>query len=300
MTRLPFPRIKRSGLEERPSVRASKNFHRHCPVPLYFNSAHERKAMDKYSEALLRSSIIHPSSSPDGAVFFFVGQKDGSLQPCIDYSSLNDITIKNHDILIFYPDLATHQRHVRQVLIRLLENKLYVKAEKCDFDASSVSFLGYVISANHIMMDPEKSVFEWTPKAEEAFTIAPILTVPDPVLQFMVEVDASNKGVGAVLYQRSATENCIHPCAYLSRKLTPAERNYDMGNRELLVIKIALEEWRHCLEGAEQSFIVWTNHKNLEYLKSAKTLNSRQARHFSLAGSGSRFPTGRGHAEHQA
>ncbi|KAI3369659.1 hypothetical protein L3Q82_024505 [Scortum barcoo] len=59
---------------------------------------------------------------------------------------------------------------------------------------------------------------------------------------------------------------------FLSRKLTPAaERNYDVGNKELLVaINVALKEWRHWLEGAEQPFIVWTDHKNLEYLKSAK------------------------------
>ncbi|KAM3850576.1 A disintegrin and metalloproteinase with thrombospondin motifs 14-like [Diretmus argenteus] len=43
-------------------------------------------------------------------------------------------------------------------------------------------------------------------------------------------------------------------------------------------VKLALEEWRHWLEGAEKLFIVWTDHKNLAYLQSAKRLNSRQAR----------------------
>lgn len=51
-----------------------------------------------------------------------------------------------------------------------------------------------------------------------------------------------------------------------------------MGNRELLAVKMALEEWRHWLEGAELPFIVWTDPKNLEYLRTAKRLNSRQAR----------------------
>lgn len=51
-----------------------------------------------------------------------------------------------------------------------------------------------------------------------------------------------------------------------------------MGNRELLAVKLALEEWRHWLEGAELPFIVWTDHKNLAYIQSAKRLNSRQAR----------------------
>jgi hypothetical protein len=39
-----------------------------------------------------------------------------------------------------------------------------------------------------------------------------------------------------------------------------------------------MEEWRHFLEGAEHSFEVWTDHKNLEYFRSAKKLNRRQAR----------------------
>ncbi|XP_077456638.1 uncharacterized protein LOC144074205 [Stigmatopora argus] len=47
---------------------------------------------------------------------------------------------------------------------------------------------------------------------------------------------------------------------------------------ELLAVKMALEEWRHHLEGASQPFTVLTDHKNLEYLKSARRLNPRQAR----------------------
>jgi len=70
----------------------------------------------------------------------------------------------------------------------------------------------------------------------------------------------------------------MHPCTYLSLRLTPAERNYDVGNRELLAVKVALEEWRHWLEGAQHPFIVWTDHKNLEYIRQAKRLNFRQAR----------------------
>lgn len=70
----------------------------------------------------------------------------------------------------------------------------------------------------------------------------------------------------------------MHPCAFLSRKLTPAEKNYDVGNKELLAVKAALEEWKHWLEGAEHPFLVWTDHKHLEYIKTAKRLSSRQAR----------------------
>ena len=141
------------------------------------------------------------------------------------------------------------------------------------------------VAAPLTALTSSKVPYVWSPEAEKAFqylkkrfTSAPVLTHPDPTRQFIVEVDASDVGVGAVLSQRSSEDHRIHPCAFFSCKLGPAERNYDIGNRELLAVKLALEEWRHWLEGAEQPFIVWTDHKNLEYIKTAKRLNSRQAR----------------------
>ena len=236
------------------------------------------------------------------------------------------------DILIFSPDLDTHKHHVSQVLQQLLAHHLYVKAEKCEFHKSTVSFLGFVVSAGKVGMDSEKvqavqnwptpaskkevqrflgfanfyrrfirnfslvatplhaltsekTPFSWSPQAETAFqhlknifTSAPVLTLPDPERQFVVEVDASDLGAGAVLSQFSSGDNKLHPCAFLSRKFSPAERNYSVGDRELLAIKLALEEWRHWLEGTVQPFLVWTDHKNIEYLRSEKRLNPRQAR----------------------
>uniref|UniRef100_A0A3B1IMZ3 Gypsy retrotransposon integrase-like protein 1 n=1 Tax=Astyanax mexicanus TaxID=7994 RepID=A0A3B1IMZ3_ASTMX len=111
-----------------------------------------------------------------------------------------------------------------------------------------------------------------------AFVSAPILVHPDPESPFTVEVDASETGVGAVLSQRRGDPAKLHPIAFYSHKLSSAERNYGIGDRELLAVKLALEEWRHWLEGALHPFVVLTDHKNLEYLRTAKRLNSRQAR----------------------
>ncbi len=115
-------------------------------------------------------------------------------------------------------------------------------------------------------------------KLKERFTTAPILHHPDPEREFIVEVDASSTGIGAVLSQRHGNPPKLYPCAFHSRKLTPTEQNYDVGNRELLAKKAAFEEWRHWLEGAKHPFTVLTDHRDLEYLKSAKRLNHRQAR----------------------
>ncbi|CAJ0929294.1 unnamed protein product [Ranitomeya imitator] len=128
-------------------------------------------------------------------------------------------------------------------------------------------------------------VVNWSSAAVEAFqelkrrfSSAPVLCQPDVSLPFQVEVDASEIGAGAVLSQRSSDGSVMKPCAFFSRKFSPAERNYDVGNRELLAMKWAFEEWRHCLEGAKHRVVVLTDHKNLTYLESAKRLNPRQAR----------------------
>ncbi|KAI3354953.1 hypothetical protein L3Q82_004746 [Scortum barcoo] len=78
---------------------------------------------------------------------------------------LNVLCLYMFDILIFSPDPVTHQHQVWQVLIRLLENQLYVKAEKCEFHASSVSFLGFIVEENKVKMDSEKvsAVTNWPP-----------------------------------------------------------------------------------------------------------------------------------------
>lgn len=125
----------------------------------------------------------------------------------------------------------------------------------------------------------------WSPAAKKAFESlkrsfinAPVLIQPDQTKPFIVEVDASEDGVGAVLSQGSSTFTNLKPCAFFSRKFSPAEKNYDIGNRELLAIKWAFEEWRHFLEGALHRVMVLTDHKNLMFLESAKRLNPRQAR----------------------
>lgn len=60
----------------------------------------------------------------------------------------------------------------------------------------------------------------------------------------MFKDNALEMGVGAVLSQRQGEH------VPFSRKLSAAERNYDVGNGELLAVKLTLEEWRYWLKGA--------------------------------------------------
>lgn len=67
------------------------------------------------------------------------------------------------DRLIFSQNLEEHIVHVRQVLQRLCENKLYVKQEKCEFHVPSVTFLGYILEGGQVRPDPAKvqAVTDW-------------------------------------------------------------------------------------------------------------------------------------------
>src|ERR1700726_702205 len=67
------------------------------------------------------------------------------------------------DLLIFSATLKEHKVHVRKVLQRLKEHQLYLKPSKCEFHKTRISFLGYIISAEGIAMDPEKvsAVTSW-------------------------------------------------------------------------------------------------------------------------------------------
>ena len=109
------------------------------------------------------------------------------------------------------------------------------------------------------------------------FTREPILKMADKTQPFELETDASLYGTGGVLRQNDA-DGLLHPVAYISQSFNPAERNYQIYDRELLAIINALEDWRHFLEGLPQPFEIVTDHKNLEYWKTAKHLTRRQAR----------------------
>ncbi|KAK3505726.1 hypothetical protein QTP70_020347 [Hemibagrus guttatus] len=68
--------------------------------------------------------------------------------------------------------------------------------------------------------DQARAAFQ---RLKDCFTTAPILCHPDPDRPFVVEVDASSSGLGAVLSQRHGNPGRVHPCAFFSRKLTTVE-----------------------------------------------------------------------------
>ena len=98
----------------------------------------------------------------------------------------------------------------------------------------------------------------------QAFVTAPVLALPDHSRPFRLITDASDFATGAILEQPDAL-NRWHPVAYHSKSLQPAERNYEIHDKELLAIVCALEIFRHYLEGREDTIEVWSDHGNLVY-----------------------------------
>ncbi len=90
-----------------------------------------------------------------------------------------------------------------------------------------------------------------------------MLAIPMNEGKFRVEADASEGAISAVLSQEQ--DGKWRPISFLLKSLSVTERNYEIYDKELLAIMLALEEWRHYLMGTYQDFEIWTDHQNLQY-----------------------------------
>ena len=86
-------------------------------------------------------------------------------------------------------------------------------------------------------------------KLKEMFLSAPVIQMPDTTKPFFITTNASLTATGGVLMQKNSNGD-LHPCAYHSATFSPAERNYNIYDRELLAVIQALKEWHHYLMGA--------------------------------------------------
>ncbi len=113
---------------------------------------------------------------------------------------------------------------------------------------------------------------------KKAFITAPVLANFDPNAPIMVETDASDYAIAAILSIKDKSDNDWHPVAFHSRKMTPTELNYDTHDKELLAIFEAFKTWNRYLEGSGSPVEVLTDHKNLEYFSTTRLLTRRQVR----------------------
>ncbi|KIN99395.1 hypothetical protein M404DRAFT_30453 [Pisolithus tinctorius Marx 270] len=251
-------------------------------------SPSERESAEKFIKENLREGKIHPSKSPQAAPFFFVGKKDGSLHPyLVDKlnrafiftkmdvrSGYNNVHIKEGDqwkaVFIMHKALfeptvmffrlcnspATFQHFMNNSfrdmitegwLVVYMDDLLIFSMDHEEHRQrtchAKVEYLSMIIKENTVTMDPVKvqGIAKWpVPKKE------------DPNGQWQ-------------------------PCAFIPQLFNPAERNYDIYDRELLGVIRGLKTWRHYLHGSLLLVKVFTNHKNLTYFKAPQNLNHHQA-----------------------
>ena len=98
---------------------------------------------------------------------------------------------------------------------------------------------------------------------------------PDFTRQFILQTDASNRGVGAVLSQLDDDE-IERPVAYYSRKLLPREENYSAVEKECLAIKLTTHAFRVYLLG--KPFVIQTDYRALKWLDQVRETNARLTR----------------------
>ena len=122
---------------------------------------------------------------------------------------------------------------------------------------------------------------QWTAQCQESFdelkvalTSEPVLRVPDLNKPFMVQSDASEKAIGAVLLQDH--NGFFLPCYYTSRRLLDRECNYAIIEKECLAIVFALHTFAKYL--LMKPFYIQTDHAPLTFLKENKSKNARLSR----------------------
>jgi hypothetical protein len=105
----------------------------------------------------------------------------------------------------------------------------------------------------------------WTSESDLAFTTlkealisALVLALPDFSVQFVLETDACDHGIGAVLLQND------HPLAFVSKALGPRNRGLSTYEKEYMAVLLAVQQWRSYLQHSE--FLIKTDHANLAHL----------------------------------
>lgn len=121
--------------------------------------------------------------------------------------------------------------------------------------------------------------FLWTPITETAFqvlkqqlTTAPVLALPDFDQTFMVEIEASDRGIGAILQKNG------YPIAFMSKSLSPRYQGLLTYEKKYLAIIIVVDQWRPYIEHAE--FEIWIDQKSLTHLEEQRLTTPWQQKAF--------------------
>ena len=125
------------------------------------------------------------------------------------------------------------------------------------------------------------TAFEWREEHTEAMDQLTYVVATNPVLRqpnydkpFFLEVDASQYVTGAILSQKDERGK-MRAVGSILQSFTPAERNYDIHDRELLTIIHGLRAWCHLLLSSPHVVTIFMDHKNLTYYRHAQRIVHR-------------------------
>nr|XP_027227085.1 uncharacterized protein LOC113819048 [Penaeus vannamei] len=117
-----------------------------------------------------------------------------------------------------------------------------------------------------------KRTFRWSEDCQQAFDnlkhllcTAPVLRAPDIGKPFVIHVDASDSGVGAVLLQNKS--EVLHPVCYFSYKYKSYQKSYATVEKEALGIVLAIEKFRVYLTNSVHPVKIFTDHNPLTFRK---------------------------------
>ncbi|CCE29272.1 uncharacterized protein CPUR_02965 [Claviceps purpurea 20.1] len=114
-------------------------------------------------------------------------------------------------------------------------------------------------------------------RMKEILICAPVLAMYDLDLETVVEADSSGYGLGGVVSQ-VGQDDLLRPVGFYSRKLTAAEINYQIHDKELLSIISTIKHFRGELRSCRKKFTILSDHRNLQYFMTTRMLSERQVR----------------------
>ncbi|CAI7847428.1 unnamed protein product [Closterium sp. NIES-53] len=233
----------------------------------------------------------------------FQAEMNHILRPLLDEC----MAVYLDDILIYSRDMKQHIEHLRRVFEILRREKFYVKLSKSDFALKKIQFLGHMVSAQGVHVDPKKieAVRTWkTPEnvkelqqflgfayyynrfvpqyAKIATPLTNLLKKNTPFKwkdvhqQAMEQLKTALTSAPVLILRDPEKDYVIEADASDQAKLHGAELNYPIHDKEALAIITAFTTWRCYLEGRKTT--VYTDHCSLKYLKTQPTLSRRQVR----------------------
>ena len=208
----------------------------------------------KEIDYMLNCNLITPSTSPWSSPVALVKKENGQSRLCFDYRKVNSVT--KHDCLSFL-GLAGYYRRFMQNYAEITYplTSLLKKRNKFIWD------------------EPCQFAFD---KIKAAITSYPILKSPDFGKPFKLATDASDYGVGAVLFQTVGKDDS--PVAFFSKKLNSAQCKYSTIEKETLSLVLAYQHFEIYLSSNCGSIEVLTDHNPLTFVNRFRNKNARLTR----------------------